>query len=171
MVTVAQAAIMLAITVTLAVISSPDLTAPPTPPGGIETAQANGATFGSAFRLAGWDASADGSAITLRLDWQGLQQMTRPYWFSALLVAPDGTPAPQAEVWQPLQTRYPTTCWRPGEQVGEEVTLRLPPDAQPGDWWISLFSFDDPTASERLPVILPDGSSDTQVGLGPVHVP
>ncbi len=97
--------------------------------------------------------------------------MTTPYWFSALLVGPDGAPLPNATVWQPLQTRYPTTCWLPGEQVGETVTLPLPADPQSGGWYISLAALTDDHASARLPVTLPDGSTDTQIGLGPVNVP
>ncbi|MCU0513135.1 MAG: hypothetical protein MUE40_11255 [Anaerolineae bacterium] len=76
-----------------------------------------------------------------------------------------------SQVWQPAATRYPATCWRPGDIVGDTVTLALPPAAAAGDWWLSLSAFAAVTAPlDRLPVTLPDGTVDTQTGLGPVPV-
>jgi hypothetical protein len=169
---VGQAAILLALALAWAVIDAPDIQPRPKSPGGLATTRPANATFDGLFHLASWDASADGEAITLRLDWQGVTPMTTPYWFSALLVSPDGAPVSDSVVWQPLETRYPTTCWMPGEAVGDSITLMLPEDAASGDWWISLATFADVENPEiRLPVTLPDGTQDTQVGLGPVSVP
>lgn len=171
-ITVAQAALMLALAITWPVMEVHDLTPPPDPPGGLEATRPAGATFGDSFRLAGWDADVGAGTGTLRLDWQAIAPMTTPYWFAALPVAPDGTTPAEAVVWQAVEGRYPTTCWTPGERVGDTVTLPLPPDAPAGEWWISLSAFADVgRADERLPVMLPDGSQDTQVGLGPVLVP
>lgn len=169
-ITVAQAAIMLALTITLSVMGTPGMVPPPDPPGSVATTHATNAQFDAHFALTGWDAESDGESVTLRLNWRGDVQMVTPYWFSALLVDPDGQPVGESTVWQPLDTRYPTTCWAPGEIVGETVTIPLPPGAQPGEWWVSLAAFSDDTASARLPVTLPDNSTDTQIGLGPVSV-
>jgi hypothetical protein len=177
-ITLAQTALMLVITVTLAVINAPDLFPRPATaanagadtPLGADGLPAGAGFNGGDFRLAAWDARVEGDNILLRLDWQGERPMFTPYWFSALLVSPDGTPLPQAEVWQPLETRYPTSCWLPGETVSETVALPLP-DGAAGDWWVSLAAFRDAEGRERLPVTLPDGGADTQVGLGPVAVP
>ena len=171
-VTVAQAFLAVALAFGWNVIEAPDVTPPPPPPGGLMAARPADAIFGGVFRLAAWEATVDHGEVTLRLDWQGLERVTRPYYFSALLVAPDGVPLARAVDWQPLATRYPTTCWSPGEWVGDTVRLPLPPDAMPGDWWISLSSFPDVTRpEERVTVTMPDGSVDSQVGLGPVPVP
>jgi len=168
-----QAALMIALAVSWPVIGLGDsITPPPQPPGGAEVSQPADAVFAESFRLVGWDARVGDQRVVLTLNWQADATMTTPYWFSALLVAPNGAPLLEAVVWQPLATRYPTTCWRPGEQVGDTVTLPLPSDAAPGEWWISLAAFADPNdALDRLPVRLPDGATDTQVGLGPVTVP
>jgi hypothetical protein len=106
------------------------------------------------------------------LNWQPLGQITTPYWFAALLVAPDGSVPQDTVVWQALDTAYPTTCWKPGEVVGDVIHLPLPNNAQAGEWWISLSVFGDKTHPEaRLPVTLPDGTGGDQIGLGPVRIP
>jgi hypothetical protein len=105
--------------------------------------------------------------VILRLDWQGIDTVTRPYFFSALLVPPSGPPLTEAVVWQP--TEYPATCWSPGEWVGDSIALPLPDNPPPGDWWISLAVLDDASHAYR-PVALA-GGADAQIGLGPVGVP
>ena len=40
--------------------------------------------------------------------------------------------------------------------------------AQDGDWWVSLRLVDAQTG-RALDVVNPDGSRDTQAGLGPLH--
>jgi hypothetical protein len=169
--TIAQALLMIVPAITLAAIDAPDMKPAPVPPGSIEVAQPLNAAFADQFTLAGWDATANNSTITLRLNWQAREQMTTPYWFSALLVDPSGAPVSEAEVWQPFQTNYPTTCWSPGEMIGETVTLTLPPDAAGGDWWISLAAFADQNAADRLPITAPDGATGQQIGLGPIPYP
>ena len=168
---VGQGAIMAALAMTWAVIDAPDITPRPAPPGGLATARPVNAVFDAQFQLVSWDAQVEQDAIILRLDWQGIKPMTTPYWFSALLVSPEGTPLAESVVWQPLETRYPTTCWMAGERVGDTVTLPLPDGAPKGEWWISLAAFaDTQNPEQRLIVTLADGTQDTQVGLGPVRV-
>ncbi len=171
-ISIGQATIMVTLAVTWAVIDAPDITPRPMPPGGLATTRPANATFEGRFRLVNWDASTNQDGITLRLDWQGIAPITTPYWFSALLVSPDGTPMSESVVWQPLETRYPITCWMPNEWVGDAVTLPLPNNPTSGEWWISLAAFADTEQPEqRLSVTLADGTQDTQVGLGPVVVP
>jgi hypothetical protein len=165
----AQGTLLLAIGASWLLINAPNMSPPPAPPGPVDAPRSVAAVFADQFRLIGWDAVVSDDTLELRLNWQADQQMTRPYWFSALLVAPDGTLPQPAAVWQALDTRYPTTCWRPGEIVGD--TVRLPFTPQSGAWWISLSAFADETDPEaRLTVRLPDGSVDNQVGLGPVVI-
>jgi hypothetical protein len=126
---------------------------------------------GDSFALVGWDADVGSASVNLSLNWQSQMRVATPYWFAALLVAPDGSLPQAPTVWQGLDTRYPTSCWSPGEIVGDTIELPLPDDAAPGDWWISLSAFGDKSDPEdRLPVRLPDGMTDTQIGLGPVTV-
>lgn len=168
--TFAQVVLLLALVLTWTVIDAPDVISPPAAPGAQTAANAGGMTFGGQFQLASWDAHVEGNAILLTLNWRAQQPMTVPYWFGALLVYPDGHSVPNAVVWQPFDTHYPTTCWAPGVTLGDSVRLPLPDDAPAGNWWISLSSFSDDAATQLLPVTLPDGSQDRQVGLGPVSV-
>jgi hypothetical protein len=131
------------------------------------------ATIGDGLRLLGYQAQYRPATRTLALalKWQVLQRLDMPYYFSAALVAPDGHTLPGV-VWQPFGTRYPTSCWEPGQTIVDQIELPLGPDAAAGDWWLSLAAFgilaDKPLP--RLPVSLPDGTVDTQLGLGPLPV-
>ncbi len=166
----AQVILMIVLASILPVIDAPDMTPPPNPPTFVSASRASGVTFDQNFRLENWDADLDGDAITIRLNWQPLRQMTTPYWFSALLISPDGAPAGETLVWQPLETRYPTTCWQTNAIVSDSISLPLPADAPAGEWWISLSAFGDVDHPEqRVTITLPDGSTDTQIGLGPVR--
>lgn len=166
-----QLALLLALLTTWDVINAPDMLPPPTPPGSVIAGRPAGATIANTFRLAGWDAQVQQNSITLALNWEPLKAVTTPYWFAALLVAPDGSTPQEPVVWQALDTRYPTTCWQPGQIVGDTIDLPLPGNAQSGDWWISLSLFGDRDDPEnRLMVALPDGATDNQLGLGPVTV-
>ncbi len=169
LVTLGQAALLLVLLATWNFIEAGDMQPPPEPPGAVMAGQSADADFAGLFRLTGWDAETESDAIVLRLNWDAEVQMTKSYWFAALLVAPDGSTPEDAVVWQPLETRYPTTCWRPGQTVGDTIRLPLPDHAQTGDWWLSLSAFADESRPEaHLPVTLADGTQDTQLGLGPV---
>jgi hypothetical protein len=56
--------------------------------------------------------------------------------------------------------------------VIDRIELPLGNEPPPGEWWLSLSAFgmagEQPTAN--LPVTLPGGARDTQVGLGPLRV-
>lgn len=170
-VTSGQAALLVALAFSWHVISADDIRPPHPAPPIVEASQPINADFGGLFRLVSWQAAQEGSALILHFNWQAEQQMTTPYWFAAFPVTPEGRPAAEALVWQPDETRYPTTCWRPGQIIGETVRLPLPEDAAPGDWWVSVVAFPDVNDySAALPVTLPGGPPDVQLGLGPVRV-
>ncbi|PJF21333.1 MAG: hypothetical protein CUN56_11625 [Phototrophicales bacterium] len=128
-----------------------------------------------AFELVGWSVTQQGDTIRLKLHWRAIRRMSVPYWFSALLISPDGSTT-EPILWQPREfdgkeSRYPTTCWQPGVLFEDEVSLPLPQDAPEGDWWISLAAFGDVTQPDgRLQVRHADHTTDVQVGLGPVQV-
>ncbi len=181
--TLVHAGLMLVLVFSLNVIDT-ELTHPPAAPTAVENVNAVNADFSAGdgsgqFRLVGWSGKIDGDKLTLNLRWQGVQMNTRPYWFGAVLVAPDNS-THNAGIWQPggkvedssgevSPGTYPTTCWAPGSIVGDTVVLTLPTQKPSGPWWVSLAAFGDPTQSEgRLQVTLPSGQHDTQVGLGPI---
>ncbi|MEO8395285.1 MAG: hypothetical protein ABI700_19985 [Chloroflexota bacterium] len=170
--TVAQAVYMIALVASLNVMSS-GLEAPPTAPQ-LATATPVDAAFGdssgSFFRLTGWDAQVVGATLDLKLNWQGLQQENLPYWFGAVLVAPDGSSI-GTKPWQPGgDSPYPTTCWATQSQIGDEVRLSLPANAASGDWWVSLAAYPGDNADTRLTVTQPGQAPDQQIGLGPIRV-
>ena len=169
-ITVAQALLFIVIIACLNVVGT-NFTQPPPAPQTTVSHDVD-ATFGTdAFKLTGWDGQYQNGKMNLHLRWQGLSQNLTPYWFTAILVAPDGQTV-SVDPWQPGgETRYPTTCWQPGQTIGDEVSLPLPA-AQKGDWWLSLAVYGDPHGQEgRLSVTQPGQAADTQIGLGPIKVP
>jgi hypothetical protein len=170
-ITLAQGVCTLALAATIAPYNAPDLSRPPQVPQ-VDVSRPVEAVFEGRYRLIGWDASANQDAITLSLQWQGIERPNEPQWFSAVLVSPDGATS-LVEAWQPGgNLPYPTTCWSPDVVIGDRVTLPLPQSAPSGDWYISLAAFGGGTlADERLRVTLADGSEDAQIGLGPIAVP
>jgi hypothetical protein len=183
--TLAHGVVMLALAICLNVVSH-DFNPSPTPPVPADNLQAANATFvashGDSFRLEGWNAAIEGNTLILDLRWQGVTQSTHIYWFSVLLIAPDGS-VYETGVWQPGQGTpvpansqtnsrgaFPTTCWQANVVVGDRVSLELPENAQIGDWWLSLAAYGDTTSDSRLSVTQPDGAQDWQIGLGPVRV-
>lgn len=131
------------------------------------------ATFGDALRLTGYQVEHQPGtkALTLALHWQALRQTDLPYYFSAVLVSPDGEVLPGVD-WQPLGKQYPTSCWPPGRPVVDQIELPLGADAAVGDWWLSLraFGIRGDQSLPPLEVTLPDGTTDTQLGLGSLQV-
>lgn len=176
--TIGQSVLLVALLITLNVMQTGDLTHPPDPPPPVANLLPVQAQFadsdGRTMRLTGWAGTADSTAITLHLAWNSTAQFTKPYWFGAYLIGPDG-PLTEPVIWQPGefvdQQLVPVTCWTPNTVVGDTVILPLPEQAARGEWWISLMLFGDEALPDgRLTVTLADGSLDNQVGLGPVIV-
>lgn len=128
-----------------------------------------GVRFDPGFELLGWSAVQVGDDIDLTLNWQATRQLVEPYWFSGLIVSPDGQPVGSAFVWMPDETRYPTTCWQAGEIVTDHVTIPLPDAIEPGDYWLSLTAFSDAYGQDRVNIVSGD-LADTQVGFGAITI-
>jgi len=170
LITWAQGIFMLSVCITIPAVDVLDFTAPPEAPDIITDTRQIDVTFDDELRLVGWDGEIIDDELLLTLTWQPRQQLLRPYWFAALLVDPEGNPAGEALVWQPFDTTYPTTCWRPNSFLSDQVRLPLPEDAIQGDYWVSLSIIPEVDQPEtRLTVNLPDGTQDIQLGLGPTN--
>ncbi len=113
------------------------------------------------------EAAAD--QVTLHLYWRADDWVKRPYVLSLVGVAPDGSSLDSLN-WDPLEWDYPPSCWTPERTFVDTVRVPLGEHAQPGGWSFSL-SIRDVFTQELMTVTLPDGSSTTQVGIGPVAVP
>jgi hypothetical protein len=83
-----------------------------------------GARFGGATLL-GYDLRQDAAALYLTLHWQAAERMSTDWTVFVHLFDP-GTERIVAQ-WdaKPLQGAYPTTWWREGEVVSDEVVLDL----------------------------------------------
>lgn len=168
LITWTQAIFMLSICITIPTVDVLDFTHPPKAPEVITNTRPIDIQFDDKLQLVGWNGDIVDNELILTLTWQTKRRILEPYWFAALLVDPEGNPSGEAVVWQPFDTRYPTTCWKPNTFLSDQVRLPMPEDPLPGDWWISLTIIpDDENPENRLTVTLPDGSQDTQLGLGP----
>ena len=171
LITWTQAIFMLAVCITIPAVDVLDFKTPPTAPQVLTNTRQIDVGFGDDLRLVGWEGQIVDHDLLLTLSWQTKHQILRPYWFAALLVDPEGNPSGEAKVWQPFETHYPTTCWKPNSFLSDQIRLPLPDEPLKGDWWVSLAILpDDDQPNDRLTVYLPDGSQDIQLGLGPtVH--
>jgi len=164
---IAQTAWLIALTAVIDAVAV-DLSLPPAAPAPQTVSHSLEAVFADQFTLIGWDATAVDGGISLRLNWRAETVNYTPYWLSALLVDSSGAVIGESVVWQPNDTRYPITCWKPGDVIGDEIRIPLPSNAPPGDYWISVAAFADDAGLNRLPVRLPGSDLSDQVGLGPV---
>ncbi len=170
-ITVAQAFMLITLATFLRVMGT-ELNPPPAvPPSGqaaVDPLNAP-ATFADSFTLIGSRAVQSGDGIDLMVSWRADRQAATPYYLSALVVRPDGQPLPPAVNWQPFDTRYPVTCWRPGQIISETRHLSLTGQRLPGDYWISLSAFSD-RDGQGVSVMQPGAAPANQIGLGPIPV-
>ncbi len=126
-------------------------------------------SFDGKADLIGYEANLNptGDALDLTLYWRSTERFDPAYFVSAVVIGPEGQPLGVND-WLPVEGGYPTSCWRPGEVVIDQASIPLD-SAPPGDYWLSVALFDFET-NERLVVTLPDGQTDTQVGLGPIPI-
>ncbi len=105
--------------------------------------------FGEALRLLGYDLITDTSTLSLTLHWQAAQPVDRDYKLFVHLSPLDAAePVAQADR-HPLDGRYPTGMWLPGEVVSDTVTLDLRAVA-PGRYRLAVGWY-DPGTLQRLP--------------------
>jgi hypothetical protein len=179
--TVTQAVLLAVIAITMPVMGTEFTRPVPFQPAFGGGSNQPSATFsnsqqGAVFEMMGWTGQyyfVRKPHIFIIIWWRGIQPTDRAYDFAAFLVAPDGTTT-EPVIWQPGSSEnllYPTTCWAAGDVQYDAVSLPLPENAPPGHYWISLAVFGDEAGPEgRLRVILPDGTQDVQIGIGPIRV-
>lgn len=109
--------------------------------------------FGEALHLRGYRLSADslqpGEAATLTLYWQAQQAPGQVYAAFNHLLSAEGLPIWTQDSW-PQGGVYTTDRWLAGEVVAETYTLRIPEDAQPGEYTLHVGLY-DPATVIRLP--------------------
>ena len=148
-----------------------DLTDPPTPPPSsveVRLPQAWLATWKGGISLQSAQvptAIAAGQPLVVRTTWMAAQQVNRPYTAFLHLYDLSGTLVTNTD-GMPLQGRWPTTCWRPGQSFDDSYSLALPDSLPPGAYRLKLGLYWLPTG-ERLPM---EGESADALDLGTIEV-
>jgi hypothetical protein len=119
-------------------------------------------TFGEVTLLASFalDKSTlkPGEALQLSLLWRVLTRPETDYTvFVHLLDANNNLVAGNDA--QPLQGRYPTTIWAPGERILDKHTLTTPDNLAPGEYRLAIGLYHQ-LSGARLPLQFPDGQED-----------
>jgi hypothetical protein len=112
------------------------------------------ADFGPAIQLHSYDLSQPtAGSLQLELHWLTKEVPDHSYLiFVHLTDSRDGRIVSQVDRL-PGDGLRPTTGWRGGEVLSEQITLSLPADLLPGDYEITI-GFYDPDDGKRLPVSL-----------------
>jgi hypothetical protein len=147
-----------------------DLSDPPAPPAAARSVAPDA-------RLATWEEGislqsaqvptvvTSGQPLTVHATWTTSRQVNRPYTVFVHLYDPQGTLVTQRDV-MPLEGRWPTTCWRPGESLEDSYTMVVPDSAEMGSYRLLLGLYWLPSG-ERLTL---DGQSAQTVDIGTTQV-
>jgi hypothetical protein len=90
------------------------------------------------------------SSATLTLTWQSIRPVTYDATVFVHLSGADGTILTQADR-QPLDGRFPTSLWLPGQAVTDVISLPLPPGADKIPLVLNVGMYTWPSM-ERLPI-------------------
>jgi arylsulfatase A-like enzyme len=130
--------------------------------------------FGDVFELLGYDmpdASVPvGGTFHLTLYYRVLQRTEQPFSMDVTFTAEDGQ-----GVWptlrarhQPIQGRYPTTQWVPGEVLRDDVALVVEREVRPARFRVRLHADSDEPGSRLTPSR--DGRPDKTLELGALEI-
>ena len=111
------------------------------------------ANFGDQISLLGFeavDSLAPGDEFDVALYWEALRPPEDDYVLFVHLVDGEGQVVASHD-GPPLDGRYPTSAWTPGEIVPDARRLALDPDAPAGTYWLRVGMYSWPSL-ERLPV-------------------
>jgi|GEM_PF-1002645 len=119
--------------------------------------------LGDSLDLAGFQLDKDhlrpNEVLDLTLYWRALQPQTASYTiFRHLYNEQLGWAAQFDDL--PLEGRYPTSCWQPGEIVADRASIPISPQAVPGRYNLSVGLYDLAADNQRLPI----SGLDTEAG-------
>jgi hypothetical protein len=131
------------------------------------------ATFSDQIRLLGFEApeaGAVGSEIHVTLYWEAIRPPDDDYVAFVHLVGPAGQPATSHD-GVPMNRRYSTLGWHPGDIVPDTHPLPLKPDMSPGTYTLKVGMYRWP-GMERLPARDGEGieQPDQAIALSAVEV-
>ena len=111
------------------------------------------ANLGNQIRLSGVeapDALSPGEEFDVTIYWKALQPLEDEYVVFVHLLSTNGQPVATHDS-PPMDRRYPTTAWIPGDIVPDVHHLVLSPDVPAGTYWLQAGMYQWPSM-ERLPV-------------------
>jgi hypothetical protein len=113
---------------------------------------------------------APGDTLLLTLYWRAEATVGETYTVFTHLQGPGGELIAQQDN-PPVRGTRPTDGWVPGQLVEDPYEIKVPPDAAPGGYTLSVGMY-DPTTLERLPALGADGErlADSRVDLSTVRV-
>ncbi|MEA3342257.1 MAG: hypothetical protein U9R15_20005 [Chloroflexota bacterium] len=131
------------------------------------------ANFGDQVSLMGFEAAdslSPGDEFDVTLYWEALRLPEDDYVVFVHLMDDEGRVVASHD-GPPMEGRYPTSAWLPGEIVPDVRQLTLDPDAPAGTYWLRVGMYGWPSL-ERLPVWDEQGVEQTErvVVLQPVEV-
>ena len=112
--------------------------------------------LGGAIRLAGYDIATHdfrrGAQLTLTLYWESLKPVDTDYTVFTQLLGPDSQLHGQVDR-QPVDGRWPTSRWLPGQRFTDKFTIPVDEGAPPGQYGM-LVGLYDLTTGQRMAVTL-----------------
>jgi len=103
-------------------------------------------SYAGAITLQDWSAERDADRLAVSLVWQADVEMERSYTAYLHFLDSEGELVAQLDR---LPDGYPTSDWHPGEVVVDSYTIELPPDLEPGRYYLQTGFYYLPT-QERL---------------------
>jgi 4-amino-4-deoxy-L-arabinose transferase-like glycosyltransferase len=109
-------------------------------------------SWAGAITLQEWSAEKEADRLVVTLVWQADVEMERSYTAYLHFLDSEGELVGQLDR---LPDGYPTSDWHPGEVVVDSYTIQLPPDVEPGRYYLQTGFYYLPT-QERLgqPVVI-----------------
>lgn len=124
------------------------------------------AVFGGQIRLQGVELVRSSDALSLTTQWQALTPIAQDYSMFVHVLDAQGNRVSQIDV-PPAGIDHPTSVWRMGHFQYWRHPLPLPPDLDPGAYWLAIGLY-DPATFARLPLAgasppAPNAPSTTQM--------
>jgi hypothetical protein len=130
-------------------------------------------TLGDRIQLLGYDFEVTPHALIVAFYWQAMEPVDKSY--NVFVHVFDSQGGLQGQVDSPpVNARYPTFLWQPGQVVVDNHAVTLPSDAPTGTYRVAVGMYDEAT-QERLPVLdgegrtVPEGKIMLDVGVVGVY--
>lgn len=125
--------------------------------------QTSSITFGPSIHLERYAAAlldkGETQWVCVRIEWSTTQLLTDSYKFSVRVIDPNAQVVAAYDS-QPAGYLMPTTVWKTGEMIYDQLALPLPPTVTTGRYRVELVVYNE-VSGERLPIPGLTGTPDT----------